>query len=91
MKTKSAKSGNSSLRYEPTKSNNVISKTPTSRINDTANEPETVSSRSATPSTIHHDVCEALRKQKTWITKAQLLELETEGKPMPSRVFDCLE
>jgi hypothetical protein len=40
---------------------------------------------------IHPDACLAIRKQTTWLTKTQWAALETVGKPMPSRVFDCLE
>jgi len=40
---------------------------------------------------IHTNARLAIRNQKAWLSKVQLKELETEGKTMPSRVFDCLE
>ena len=40
---------------------------------------------------IHPNTCMAIRKQKVWLSKAELTALETDCKPMPSKVFDCLE
>jgi hypothetical protein len=42
-------------------------------------------------SEIHPNVNEELRKLKPWLTQKEMLTLETEGKPIPNRVLDCLE
>lgn len=45
----------------------------------------------STTAAIHPATNEELRRLKPWLSKNELLILETEGKPVPNRVFDCLE
>lgn len=42
-------------------------------------------------SLVHPETPEEIRKLKQWLTKPELAILETEGKPLPNKVLDCLE
>jgi hypothetical protein len=44
-----------------------------------------------TKSVIHPNAPDEIRKNKQWLTKQEFLTLETEGKRLPNKVFDCLE
>jgi len=58
---------------------------------DTCSEPSEAAKKGTLTQQVHPKVDPELRKHKPWLNIREFMTLETEGKPIPNRVIDCLE